>query len=142
MHNRYNFQRPLHTEQMVDQKITDYFHPSLGASFVLWMRITRPSWPSSRYAGEWRSSGGRTRNCRHRRLCKSQSALKGDPHRSVSKFRSLQEKYEEVIKEWRGPPKSMPRREPKTFPVHNEETEVIFLRFYMGRSIPEIAYKL
>ena len=39
-------------------------------------------------------------------------------------------------------PKSMPRREHKTFPVPNEETEVILLRFYAGRSVPEIADKL
>ena len=35
LYNRYNFQRLLNTEQMADQKMTDYFHPSLGASFVL-----------------------------------------------------------------------------------------------------------
>ena len=42
----------------------------------------------------------------------------------------------------RTPRSPMPRREPKTFPVPNEETEVIFLRFYAGRSVPEIADKL
>ena len=36
----------------------------------------------------------------------------------------------------------MPRREPKTFPVPNEETEIIFLRFDAGRSVHEIADKL
>ena len=36
----------------------------------------------------------------------------------------------------------MPRREPKTFPVPNEETEIIFLRFDASRSVHEIADKL
>ena len=92
--------------------------------------------------GERRSSGDRTRNCRHRRLCKSQSALKGDPHRSVSKFRISPRKVQRSHKRVKRTLNSMPRREPKTFPVPNEETEVIFLRFYAGRSVLEIADKL
>ena len=61
---------------------------------------------------------------------------------ALANSESLKEKYEEVIKEWREPSKSMSRREPKAFPVPNEETEAIFLRFCEDCIISEIVDKL
>ena len=128
---------------MADQKMTDYFHPSPGASFVLWMGIPEAElaikslWRESDEAQEAEQETVGIADC-----AKANRLYKEILTEALATSESLQEKYEEVIKELRGSPKSMPRREPKTFPVPNEETEVIFLMFYAGRSVPEIADKL
>ena len=128
---------------MEDQRITDYFHPSLNTSFALCMGVQEIE-PvvqavckrNDDVQDADRDDAGIAECAKTNQLFKKLFA------EASGNLESLQAGYEEIIKTWRRSSKSKSRNEPRTDSTTSEKTEVALLRFYVGQSIPTIADKL
>ena len=128
---------------MEDQRITDYFYPSLNTSFALCMGVQEIESVvlavckrNDDVQDADREDAGIADCAKTNQLFKKLFA------EASGNLEYLQVGYEEIIKTWRRPSKSKSRNEPRTDSTTSEEAEVAFLRFYVGQSIPTIADKL